>query len=178
MVAPPKDSVRQNASIQIGIVIKAQNRQNVDYAFDLFKRHQRWLFRTSRDETQLLSIFSTPPDESEHNDITFGCLVDVLVRSGQVRRAEAIFDKILQAQSGVLAPGPDSDIWLSIKPNTIIYTTMIKAYSKSQNIGAALKTFEVMLERQKSQRGVAPNIISYNSIIDCCVRCNQLEKAK
>lgn len=55
---------------------------------------------------------------------------------------------------------------------------MIKAYSKSQNIVAALKTFEVMLERQKLQRGVAPNIISYNSIIDCCVRCNQLEKAK
>lgn len=92
-----KDSLRQNASIQIGIVIKAQNHQNVDYAFDLFKRHQRWLFKTSRDEANLLSIFSTPPGESEHNDITFGCLVDVLVRSGQVNRAEAIFDKILQA---------------------------------------------------------------------------------
>lgn len=146
-MSAPKDNLRQNASIQIGIVIKAQNRQNVDYAYDLFKRHQRWLARTSRDEAQLLSIFSTPPDEGEHNDITFGCLVDVLVRSGQVRRAEAIFDKILQAQSGVLAAGPDSDIWQSIKPNTIIYTTMIKAYSKSQNISAALKTFEVMLDR-------------------------------
>lgn len=75
-------------------------------AFDLFKRHQRWLLRShvSRDESMTIgepqehsvtfsSIFSRNIDDPEgsqqpHNDITFGCLIDVLVRNGQIKEAE------------------------------------------------------------------------------------------
>lgn len=77
----------------------------------------------------------------------------------------------------------EADIWASIQPNTIIFTTMIKAYSKTQNLKAALRIFELMLtleqERGDSEsakatadnQSIGPNIITYNSIIDCCVRC-------
>lgn len=50
---------------------------------------------------------------------------------------------------------------------------MIKAYSKTQNLQAALRIFHMMLNDQKS----APNIITFNSVIDCCVRCQEMKEA-
>ena len=67
----------------MGIVIKAFGK-NVEPAFEVFKKHQRWLLAVSAESEESPSIFSKSLDEQEHNDITFGCLVDVLVRSGQV----------------------------------------------------------------------------------------------
>ena len=88
-----KDQHRQDASIQIGIIIKAlgadKRKDGVDKAFNLFKRHQRWLTRTSI-EAKENSIFSQGFDteNQQHNDITFGCLIDILVKKGQVQKAE------------------------------------------------------------------------------------------
>lgn len=74
---------------------------------------------------------------------------------------------------------------------------MIKAYSKTQNLEAALSIFNLMLGGHQlsghlqndnffglSKQQIAcigqtikPNIISFNSIIDCCVRCDQIQIA-
>jgi len=55
--------------------------------------------------------------------------------------------------------------------NTIIYTTMIKAYSKAFRLNKAMKVYETMLEESKANPNVAPNSVTYNSLLDCCVRC-------
>jgi len=58
--------------------------------------------------------------EQTNNDITFGCLIDACIRTGHIDRAEETFNEIKE-EGG----------WMGIQANTIIYTTMIKAYSKT-----------------------------------------------
>jgi len=53
--------------------------------------------------------------------------------------------------------------------NTVIYTTMIKGYSKAFNLAEAIAIYRQMKE-DPDQR-VFPNNVTYNSLLDCCVRC-------
>ena len=71
-----------------------------------------------------------------------------------------------------------------IRANTIIFTTMIKAYSKVYNFESALAIFHIMVGQLPASHITAsdlqlqkPNIITFNSIIDCCVRCSQMDHA-
>lgn len=96
---------------------------------------------------------------SSNNDITFGCLIDACVNNGFIDRAEETFNKIQEGG------------WMGIKGNTIIFTTMIKAYSQTYQLTKALKIYEIMINGPASMQ---PNIISYNSLIDCCVRCGDM----
>ena len=57
--------------------------------------------------------------------------------------------------------------------NTILYTTMIKAYSKTKNLNKVLEILDTMIKSKNSK----PNIITYNCIIDCCVKCNKFDLA-
>ena len=50
---------------------------------------------------------------------------------------------------------------------------MIKGYAKSFNLAKALEVFEEM----KSTPGMYPNNVTFNSLIDCCVRTKKCEKA-
>lgn len=101
---------------------------------------------------------------NENNDITFGCLIDACVKNGNIEKAERTFQKILEG-------GPT---WMGIKPNTIIYTTMIKAYSRTFKLPKAIEIYEKMRLGSDTMK---PNVITYNSIIDCCVRCGDMRQA-
>ena len=61
--------------------------------------------------------------------------------------------------------------------NTILYTTMIKAHSKTFQLEKALMLFNEMTSQMKTNMAVAPNNISFNSLIDCCIRCFNMPKA-
>lgn len=61
--------------------------------------------------------------------------------------------------------------------NTVIYTTMIKAFSKEWQLDKALGLYDQMLSEMKENPSVAPNTITYNSLIDICVRCFNMPKA-
>jgi len=63
---------------------------------------------------------------------------------------------------------------MGISGNTIIYTTMIKAYSKTYQLEKAMDIYEVMRHGPSTMQ---PNIITYNSLIDCCVRCGDMNAA-
>jgi pentatricopeptide repeat protein len=65
-----------------------------------------------------------------------------------------------------------------IPMNTVIYTTMIKAYSKEWQLDKAYALYEKMLDQMKENPSVAPNTVTYNSLIDICVRCFDIPKAK
>ena len=59
----------------------------------------------------------------------------------------------------------------NVAMNTVIYTTMIKAYQKSYQLEKALDLYERMLVEMQSNKDVAPNIVTFNSLLDCCIRC-------
>ena len=61
----------------------------------------------------------------------------------------------------------------SYEMNTILYTTLIKAYTKQKNINKVIEIFNTMKQSQNSK----PNIITYNSIIDCCIKCDKFNLA-
>jgi pentatricopeptide repeat protein len=55
---------------------------------------------------------------------------------------------------------------------------MIKAYSRTFNLERASQIYEIMIQPPKEgQPSCEPNIITFNSIIDCCVRCGDMVKA-
>lgn len=66
-----------------------------------------------------LKTFMKHQSEKSNNDITFGCLIDAYVNNGNIELAEEKFNQI---QNGG---------WMGIRGNTIIYTTMIKAFSQT-----------------------------------------------
>ena len=57
--------------------------------------------------------------------------------------------------------------------NTIIYTTIIKGHAKAYKLDKALEIYHIMKMDQKNQ----PNNVTFNSLMDCCIRCNNLYEA-
>lgn len=149
----------QNKAIQMGILIKVYGQLGrLDEAFHVFSKCQA----------------QNSNGKYLNNDITFGCLIDACVKNGYIHKAEEIFDKILREDSL-----STSEMTIGIKPNTVIYTTMIKAYSRTYQINKALEIYNIMVEKScnDASSDCVPNIITFNSIIDCCVRCGEMHKA-
>ena len=92
------------------------------------------------------------------NDVTYGCLLDACVKNDRMDLALILVDKIKQD---------------NIALNTILYTTLIKGFSRANKLQEALKIFNLMKEQPKT----SPNIISYNCIIDACVKGENITMA-
>ena len=98
--------------------------------------------------------------ESNHkpNSVTYGCLIDACIKNNYVNKALEVFETMNREK---------------IPMNTIIYTTLIKGFAKTQQLDLALKIYERMKEDKKTK----PNIVTYNSLLDCAARCNDSDKA-
>ena len=92
------------------------------------------------------------------NDVTYGCLLDACVKNDRMDLTSVLVNKMKQD---------------NIVLNTILYTTMIKGFSKSGDLEEALHIFKVMKESPKAQ----PSLITYNCIIDACVKNENIMKA-
>lgn len=92
------------------------------------------------------------------NDVTYGCLLDACVKNNRIDLALVLFEKIKQD---------------NITLNTILYTTLIKGFSKANKLNEALEIFDLMKKNPKTY----PNIITYNCILDACVKTKAFEKA-
>ena len=64
------------------------------------------------------------------NSVTYGCLLDACVKNNDLQRAQDVFDCMKRDK---------------VPMNTIIYTTMIKAYSKEWQLEKALFLYDQML---------------------------------
>ena len=95
------------------------------------------------------------------NEVTYGCLIDACVNNYELDRALSIFGEMKRQGT---------------PPNTIIYTTLIKGFSRRKDLESALNLYTTM-KRDMKQGDCAPNNITYNSLLDCCVRCNDLSLA-
>ena len=89
------------------------------------------------------------------NSVTYGCLIDACVKNGKVEKAIEVFE-VMQRDSVPL--------------NTIIYTTLIKGMARSFKLDKALELYAAM----KLDDKIKPNNVTYNSLIDCCIRCNSI----
>ncbi len=88
------------------------------------------------------------------NEITLGCMVDALVSCREVRQAESLVNH-----------------WKSkVRPNTVVYSTLIHGWAKENDAKRALAIFHQM---QKEQ--VACNAVTYNCVIHACVRAGDMQ---
>ena len=91
------------------------------------------------------------------NEITFGCMIDALVNCQELEKAL----ELIQEEKK------------EIKINTVIYSTLIKGYSKVNNLGKALEILNFMEKSEELE--ARPNLITYNTVLDCAVRCNDFK---
>ena len=92
------------------------------------------------------------------SSVTYGCLINVCTKNNKLDKAFELYELLNKE---------------GIEMNTILYTTMIKAYSKIKNLKKVLEILETMINSKNSK----PNIITYNCVIDCCVKCNNFNLA-
>merc|ERR1719428_2590018 len=91
--------------------------------------------------------------------ITLGCMVDALVKNQAAESAWQLLHRLLK----------DDD--LSTLVNTVIYSTVLKGFAMSKQVG---KVFEVYSEMRA--RDVQCNTISYNTMLDACARCSSMDR--
>ena len=96
------------------------------------------------------------------SSMTYGCLLQACVKNNDIQTALEVFNTMKADR---------------VQMNTVIYTTMIKAYQKSYQLEKALEIYETMLKEMKTNPNSAPNIVTFNSLLDCCVRCFDVAQA-
>lgn len=93
------------------------------------------------------------------SEITYGCIINTCIKLNRVEIAFQYFKDLAERNYPM---------------NVILCTTLIKAYSKVNDLPKALEIYEKMKSDLKTQ----PNKITFNSIIDACIRLNNLKKAE
>ena len=97
-------------------------------------------------------------EKIEISNITYGCLINACIKNNDLNKAFELYESLKNE---------------SYEMNTILYTTLIKAYTKQKDINKVIEIFNTMKQSQNSK----PNIITYNSIIDCCIKCDKFNLA-
>ena len=111
------------------------------------------------DLNSALNIYYKMKQEKiEISNITYGCLINACIKNNDLNKAFELYESLKKE---------------SYEMNTILYTTLIKAYTKQKDINKVIEIFNTMKQSQNSK----PNIITYNSIIDCCIKCDKFNLA-
>ena len=94
----------------------------------------------------------------EISSVTYGCLINVCIKNNKLNKAFELYESLKKE---------------GIEINTILYTTLIKAYSKTKNLNKVIEILNIMLKSNNAK----PNIITYNIVIDCCIKCGNFDLA-
>ena len=97
-------------------------------------------------------------EKIEISNITYGCLINACIKNNDLSKAFELYEALKNE---------------SYEMNTILYTTLIKAYTKQKDLNKVVEIFDTMKKSTNSK----PNIITYNSLIDCCLKCNNFTLA-
>ena len=92
------------------------------------------------------------------SSVTYGCLINVCTKNNKLSKAFELYESLTKE---------------GIEMNTILYTTLIKAYSKTKNVNKVVEILNIMIKSKNAK----PNIITYNSVIDCCIKCQNFDLA-
>ena len=97
-------------------------------------------------------------EKIEISSVTYGCLINACIKNNDLNKAFLLYEDLQKN---------------GFEMNTILYTTLIKAYSKIKNLKKVIEIFTSM----KNNKNNFPNNITYNSVIDCAIKCNQYDLA-
>ena len=92
------------------------------------------------------------------SNVTYGCLINACIKNNNLDKAFELYENLKKEK---------------YEMNTILYTTLIKAYSKKENLYKVCEIFS----RMKESTNAKPNNITYNSVIDCCIKRNNFKAA-
>lgn len=107
-----------------------------------------------------LEVYEKMKSENiEVSSVTYGCLINACIKNNNIQKAFDLYE------------GLKDD---NIEMNTILYTTLIKAYTKNKNLKKVLEIFDKM----KNDKNNLPNNVTYNSVIDCCIKCDKMNLAE
>jgi len=107
-----------------------------------------------------LEVYENMKNENiEISSVTYGCLINACIKNNNLQKSFELYQEL------------DDN---NIEMNTVLYTTMIKAYSKKSNLAKVIDIFN----RMKKDKNNYPNIVTYNSVIDCCIKCNNMREAE
>ena len=93
------------------------------------------------------------------SSITYGCLINACIRNDNLPKAFELYEELARN---------------NIEMNIVLYTTLIKAYSKNKELHKVLEIFNQM----KNDKNNSPNNVTYNSVIDCCVKNDDMKLAE
>lgn len=91
------------------------------------------------------------------SELTLSCMLDAHICGGLVEEALKTFEHWRQI----------------IKPNTIIYSTLIKGFASIGDAQRALEMFEEM-----KREGIAMNLVAYTTLIDACAKAGDVGQAQ
>ncbi len=107
-----------------------------------------------------LEVYHNMKNENiEISSVTYGCLINACIKNNNLQKSLELYHELEEN---------------NIEMNTILYTTMIKAFNRINNITKVLEIFNKM----KKDKANLPNIVTFNSVIDCCVKCNNMREAE
>ena len=106
---------------------------------------------------QALNVYNEMRSNNlQPNDVIYGCLLNSCIKGNKSEFIDVLYNNMLKD---------------NIQPNSVIISTMIKGYSKSKQFNKALQLFSSVDNDIK-------NITVYNSMLECCIECNQINELK
>lgn len=119
-------------------------------------------FGAAKDLESVMNLFREMQDEGVPcNTITYNSVIDACVRCHDMQRAVEVFDGMVQKTQ----MNPKE----KVEPDLITYSTMIKGYCHVGDLDRALD-----LSRQLDDRSLQADELVYNTLLDGCVRTNDL----
>jgi pentatricopeptide repeat protein len=97
------------------------------------------------------------------NDVTINTILDILIKSGEIKRAWDLFDKMKTTYG--------------VDPDKYSYSTIIKALKYDLDPSKLEKAFGI-LEFLKKEGNTVNDEIIFNCLLDVCVRLGKIDKAE
>ena len=110
-------------------------------------------YSQQKDLNSVLKLYEfMKAEEIPLSSVTYGSLINACITNDNLPKALEFYEEFKSN---------------GYEMNTILYTTLIKAYNKTKNLSKVLETFNEMKKSEETK----PNRITYNSVIDCCLKC-------
>ncbi|KAL8431786.1 hypothetical protein Efla_005008 [Eimeria flavescens] len=98
------------------------------------------------------------------NAVSYGCILDALVSNGALDLALKLLAEMKASNQ-------------AIRPNTVMYSTLIKGCAQSKQAGGRLLDQALVLFEEMAAQGVEVNTVTYNSLLDVCARVGAMDRA-
>ncbi|KAM0941268.1 putative tetratricopeptide-like helical domain superfamily [Dioscorea sansibarensis] len=103
------------------------------------------------DVVRMITAMQHENDPASHPDhVTYTTVISALVKAGEVDRARKVLDEMSIA---------------GVPANRVTYNVLLKGYCQKLQLDKAKELAKEMLER----KGLEPNVVSYNILIDGCI---------